>query len=342
MAENIFRALLKYANYKEKEPKENIFTGALGYLLGNDPILLKTFVKSVYKKAKKKTPKRYLKDLKIKPQAVHPFHDEQKEEKYKDIIDIDIFNDKVEDFRIWIECKLDAPLGGDYGRGNQAKKYVKDMKGKGYTNGILAIVSRYGNLNVENIKCLQMRWDEIFSIFKEHRMLERNKKTKTDINNYLLDQFLRYMKEEKMSPILLEKNEINDKYFRTTDKLAKILKKLDFENLKSMKSVSIGDDAIWRIFHKKIKRKPYYFYLLFCTKEYLKEYDENLKDDLYICIEADKKFSNKNMIKLGFKKSNFNNWFFKCESLQKLLKRVKIEKQEEEIRKFLSIIEKCK
>lgn len=192
MTANVFKELLKYASYTEKTPRENIFTGSFVFLLKENANLKNHFVTDLLRRYKQKykgisLPNVSADDLTVLSQTSH-FRRLGNIEINRDQIDVEIGDEKNK-FGVFIENKIGASLGV-----KQDVRYRRSLDKK-YKNGILAFITLSGAQPIkEGIRHIQLRWADIYDIFKAFLKKETDKTSR-----YLLVNFLEYMKEENMS-----------------------------------------------------------------------------------------------------------------------------------------------
>lgn len=194
MKKNLISALLKYASYQYKEPKENILSGAFAFILGEIPLCRKHFVKFVLAKYKEQYPKEVFHGvrpaaLEVDTQCVHSrlHHGASTEAAARDIVDIELARGR--EFGIFVECKFYAGLGP-----RQDIRYYSLLRRK-HHRGILVFLSPSADLAIsDSIKAVQVSWREIYELFDGV-----HGGSSSVVEKYLLTEFLGYLKENNMA-----------------------------------------------------------------------------------------------------------------------------------------------
>lgn len=194
MKHNLISSLLKYASYRDKEPKENILSGAFAFILAEIPVCRSHFVKFILEKYKEEYPKEIFRGvrptaLQVETQCVHrnTCRYPSGTDAGRDIVDIEL--DQGKEFGIFVECKFYSGLGH-----RQDTRYYSALRRK-HKRGILVFLSPGAALELsDTVKAIQVSWREIYELFSGLRS-----SSATHIQKYLLSEFLGYLKEKNMA-----------------------------------------------------------------------------------------------------------------------------------------------
>jgi len=304
MKNNLISSLLKYASYRDKEPKENILSGAFAFILAEIPVCRSHFVKFILEKYKEEYPKEVFRGVKpsalqVETQCVHrnACRTPAGTDAGRDIVDIEL--DQGKEFGIFVECKFYSGLGH-----RQDTRYYSALKRK-HKRGILVFLSPGAALELsDSVKAIQVSWREVYELFSGLRS-----SSATHIQKYLLSEFLGYLKEKNMAafPGLKKTDALSDwanyhssvaRYKNLFSVLKEYLAKHGYEVGTLEKNVN-NADMYYKIFPEQVKSstrrfkkwKKSYKYIACGLYLYSREikgadYNEDFQEGLYPYVQV--------------------------------------------------------
>jgi len=180
MSESILRALYKLKIKHSNNPTEDFVTEIFAYILKNDEVLLKDFIKK-FKIGQ-------IEDLNESTIKTQVTYSKLKNHKHDSIPDVSIYGNNL---IVFIECKINAYEGDD-----QLARYADHLDNFN-SKGVLVYLTRDFDPKSKEVvlrNCkkdtnfLQIRWYEIFNFLKK-------KKKK----NLFITEFLKFMKEMNLA-----------------------------------------------------------------------------------------------------------------------------------------------